>query len=269
MTRRAAVCELEDARHAGTPKSIGRRRKCLCTLLTVIPIFALLLTGLVILDIILETNLVARTPASVLLNYQGFCEPKSVNASKVEYHSDHIYYTELQNMGHIPEPVFHDDHTSLCSEWSRSLKKYSHCLPISGRKDTPFCESPDRLDLLTLRSSKSICFASVLHMLLVEVYEELQATGNTPFLAFGSLLGAVRNQSMIPFTEDADIGFIGELQSKDALKDALLKKGYHMFHMNITSQSAAEPADQSPDRDEDLREPVKLAPLPWVKSPSY
>ncbi|KAE8878160.1 hypothetical protein PF004_g22597 [Phytophthora fragariae] len=55
-----------------------------------------------------------------------------------------------------------------------------------------------------------------------------------------------------------------------------LPEGVRMFikrddfsGMESTSQSAAEPADQSPDRDEDLREPVKLAPLPWVGSPSY
>ncbi|EGZ06081.1 hypothetical protein PHYSODRAFT_531199 [Phytophthora sojae] len=227
------MCELEDARRVGSPKSVGRRRKYLCTFLTIIPTLAVLLTGLVILDIILETNLVSSSPASVLLNYHGACVPNTINASNVEYHSDHRYYSELKSMHHIPAPVFKDDHTSLCSEWGRSLKKYSYCLPISGRKDTPFCETPDRLDLLNLRSSKSICYASVLHMLMVEVYEELQATGNNPFLTFGSLLGAVRNKSMIPFTEDADIGYVGELQAKDALKDALLKKGYHMFHMTI------------------------------------
>ncbi|KAG6608760.1 uncharacterized protein IUM83_14886 [Phytophthora cinnamomi] len=235
------MCELEDARPGGAPKSIGRRRKYLCTLLTFIPALALVLIGLVVFDIILETDLVARSPASILLNYRGVCAPKTVNASTVEYHSDHRYYTELKSMDRIPGPVFNDYLTGLCSEWGRSLKKYSYCLPISGRKDTPFCESPDRLDLLNLHSSKSggpgssksICYASVLHMLMVEVYEELQATGNTPFLAFGSLLGAVRNQSMIPFTEDADIGYVGDLQEKDALKDALLKKGYHMFHMTI------------------------------------
>ncbi|GMF55353.1 unnamed protein product [Phytophthora fragariaefolia] len=237
MTRSPDVCELEDECRAEASKSIGRRCKYLCTLLTVIPALVLLLVGIVILDIILETNLVSHTPASILLNDQGVCVPKTVNVSdaKCKYHSDHVYYSRLKRIQQIPQPVFSDVHSNLCSEWSHSLKKYSYCLPISARKDTPFCEYPDRMDLLNLSfgSSKSICFASVLHMLLVEVYEELQATGNTPFLTFGSLLGAVRNQTIIPFTEDVDIGYVGELQAENALKDALLNKGYHLFFMTI------------------------------------
>ncbi|GMF11040.1 unnamed protein product [Phytophthora lilii] len=50
-----------------------------------------------------------------------------------------------------------------------------------------------------------------------------------PFLAFGPLLGAVRSGSMIPFTEDADIGYVGEMITPDALRLALQRKGYHMF----------------------------------------
>ncbi|GMF20847.1 unnamed protein product [Phytophthora lilii] len=224
---------LEEGHLVGAPKANGRRQRYVCTLLALIPTFAVLLTGLVILDVVLETDIVSHSPASILLNYQGICVPKIVNASAVDYHSNHTYYDELRDMGHVPEPVFRDEHTGLCSEWSRSLKKYGYCLPISGRKDTPFCETPNRLDLLQLRSTKSICYASVLHMLLVEVYEELQATGNTPFLAFGSLLGAVRNNTVIPFTEDVDIGFVGEMQAETVVREALRQKGYHMFFMNI------------------------------------
>ncbi|GMF25786.1 unnamed protein product [Phytophthora fragariaefolia] len=70
-------------------------------------------------------------------------------------------------------------------------------------------------------------------MLLVEVYEELKASGNTPLITFGSLLGAVRNGSMIPFTEDTDIGFVGQLKLKEQLREELWRKGYHMFFMKI------------------------------------
>ncbi|KAF4031811.1 hypothetical protein GN244_ATG16325 [Phytophthora infestans] len=230
MDKAGSVCEFGDNQLVSNTKT---RRKYFCTLLTVIPTFALLLTGLVVFDVVMETDIVSHSPTSMLLNYQGICVAVTVNASTVEYHSNDRYYSELKDMGRLPEPVFRSDHTSLCSDWSSNLKKYSYCLPISGRKDTPFCETPDRLDLLNLRSSKSICYASVLHMLLVEVYEELQATGSTPFLAFGSLLGAVRNKALIPFTEDADIGFVGDLQHEEVLIDALRRKGYHMFFMNI------------------------------------
>ncbi|KAL3661200.1 hypothetical protein V7S43_013807 [Phytophthora oleae] len=104
---------------------------------------------------------------------------------------------------------------------------------MTGRKDTPYCTAADRSDLLHTRSPKSICYASVLHLLLVEVYEELQATGNTPLVIFGSLLGAVRNDSMIPFTEDTDIGFVGKLNAKEVLQQELWSKGYHLFFKGV------------------------------------
>ncbi|KAF4316514.1 hypothetical protein BBO99_00006835 [Phytophthora kernoviae] len=216
-----------------TYKNIHRRR-ALCAGATIIPIFIFALIGLMIFDIILETSIIARVPeSSLLVKGQAICTPKVLNASKIEYHSSHQYYSILKKMTPLPLPVFRKEVVELCDEEKQSEKLYNYCLPITGRKDTPFCEAADRLDLLNLPSSKLICYASVLHMIMVEVYEELEATGNIPFLVFGSLLGAVRNGSMIPFTEDADIGFIGELAAQNTLRTALRKKGYHMFFMDI------------------------------------
>lgn len=210
----------------------SRRRRILCRLLFTIPALAVALVGLVLLDVALESHLLARIPVAIYLR-PAVCSPDVVNASSVQYHSDHSYYSQLKDQGALPAPIFQDGHVSLCDQWTRRFAKYSYCLPISGRKDTPFCETPDRLDLLDANSSDSICYASVLHMLLIEVYEELQATDNSPFLAFGSLLGAVRNQSLIPFTEDVDIGYVGDLKQQSAVQEALWHKGYHMFHYNI------------------------------------
>ncbi|KAG1686440.1 hypothetical protein DVH05_004874 [Phytophthora capsici] len=212
--------------------SVHHRRKELCTGIMVLPALALALIGLVAFDIIMETNILARVPAAMLSSESRICTPSIVNASTNDYHSGHRYYDELKEMT-LPIPVFRGEHTKLCDKKKRKTAQYEYCLPISGRKDSPFCAAADRMDLLNLRSSKAICYASVLHMLLVEVYEELQAKGNIPFLAFGSLLGAVRNGSMIPFTEDVDIGYVGEMISVDAVKLALRKKGYHMFFMDI------------------------------------
>ncbi|KAG7391942.1 hypothetical protein PHYBOEH_006535 [Phytophthora boehmeriae] len=212
------------------------RPRALCTGVTVIPIFAFVLIGLVIFDIIMETKIIARIPESGLLvkdNDKTICTPEVVDPSKIEYHSDHQYYSTLKDITPLPLPVFRDEFVQLCDVEKQSKKLYNYCLPISGRKDIPICETADRMDLLSLQSSKSICYASVLHMIMVEVYEELEATGNVPFLVFGSLLGAVRNQSMIPFTEDADVGFIGELAGQNWVRAALRKKGYHMFFMDI------------------------------------
>ncbi|EGZ06104.1 hypothetical protein PHYSODRAFT_532422 [Phytophthora sojae] len=198
----------------------------------VLPALVLALIGLVAFDVIMETNIIARVPAAMLASDVDICVPTVVNASAIEYHSNHRYYDELKSLT-VPVPLFRDGHTKLCNKKSRIQAKYEYCLPISGRKDVPLCAAADRMDLLNLRSSKSICYASVLHMLLLEVFEELQATGNIPFLAFGSLLGAVRNGSMIPFTEDVDIGFVGEMITLDTLRLRLRKKGYHMFFMDI------------------------------------
>ena len=89
------------------------------------------------------------------------------------------------------------------------------------------------MDLLTPHSAQSRCYASVLHMLLIEVYEELRALGRTPLLVFGSLLGAVRNGSMIPFTEDTDIAYNGQLDTHGEISRALVAKGYHVFFLDI------------------------------------
>ncbi|KAL4093188.1 hypothetical protein PRIC1_012175 [Phytophthora ramorum] len=227
-------CELGHRVVAPNKKKItsAHQRKDLCPSSMVLPTLILVLIGLVVFDVIMESNIISRVPAAILSSNHEICSPKVLNASAIEYHSGHRYYDELKDMT-VPVPVFRDQHTTLCGKKTRLAAKYNYCLPISGRKDAPFCSAADRMDLLNLRSPKSTCYASVLHMLMVEIYEELQATGNIPFLTFGSLLGAVRNSSMIPFTEDVDIGFVGELVAPDALRLALRRKGYHMFFMDI------------------------------------
>ncbi|KAL4093187.1 hypothetical protein PRIC1_012174 [Phytophthora ramorum] len=200
---------------------------------TVIPTFVLVLIGLVVFGLVMETHIISCTPEITLLNEEEVCTPRVVNASTGEYHSGHRYYSALKEMDTPPAPTFRGKHTNLCNDHERLKAKFGYCLPISGRKDTPFCIAGDRTDLLNVRSPKSVCYSSVLHMLMVEVYEELKASGNTPLITFGSLLGAVRNGSMIPFTEDTDIGFVGNLNSKDVLKVELRKKGYHMFFLDI------------------------------------
>ncbi|KAF4027452.1 hypothetical protein GN244_ATG20931 [Phytophthora infestans] len=165
----------------------------------------------------------------------------TVIPTNIEYHFGHRYYSALKEMDPPVAPTFRGKHTALCDEGVRTKAKYSYCLPISGRTDTPFCTAGDRTDLLNIRSSKSVCHSSVLHMLMVEVYEEPKASGNIPLISFGSLLGAVRNGSMIPFTEDADIGFANQLNAKDVLIHELWQKGYHMFFLDIWRVNYAVP----------------------------
>ncbi|KAG7385246.1 hypothetical protein PHYPSEUDO_001715 [Phytophthora pseudosyringae] len=189
--------------------------------------------GLVVFGLVMETYIFSRMPENYLLSEDNVCTPRVVSPGSIEYHSGHRFYSALKEMDPPPVPPFRGEHTKLCEAKRRHSIMYSYCLPISGRKDTPFCTAGDRTDLLSVRSPKSVCYASVLHMLMVDVYEELKATGNAPLITFGSLLGAVRNGSMIPFTEDTDIGFVESLKSKDVVVEALRQKGYHMFFFKI------------------------------------
>ncbi|KAE9020213.1 hypothetical protein PR003_g15092 [Phytophthora rubi] len=193
----------------------------------------LVLVGLAVLGLIIESRLLSRMPETFVFDQNHICRARSLNASTITYHSDHPFYSALKKLSHAPVPTFRGNHSWLCEEDIRVQLSFTYCLPISGRKDTPFCADADRMDLLKPRSHNSTCYASVLHMLLVEVYEELKATGNTPLITFGSLLGAVRNGSMIPFTEDTDIGFMDELKASYELQEALWWKGYHMFFSGI------------------------------------
>lgn len=145
-----------------------------------IPIFKLLVAGLLLFDLIMTIEIVSYVPKSPEYN-EEVCSPRVVDPKRVNYHSQRKFNSTLKTTDLPPPPTFHGDHTTLCYEQARMAAQYGYCLPTSGRKDTPLCASADRMDLLHRESSKPICYASILHMLLVEVYEELQATGNTPF----------------------------------------------------------------------------------------
>jgi len=189
--------------------------------------------AIVVFGLTMEARFIAYIPEAYLLNEDEICSPKAVDPSSIEYHSGHRFYSALKDMERLPPLTFRGEYTQLCHEELRTKLKYGYCLPISGRKDTPFCTAGDRADLLYVRSPKAVCFSSVLHKLMVDVYKEMKAKGNTPLLTFGSLLGAVRDRSMIPFTEDADIAFVEILKSRNVLMEALLTKGYHMFFYKI------------------------------------
>ncbi|GMF50113.1 unnamed protein product [Phytophthora fragariaefolia] len=182
-----------------------------------------------------ESNMHVPVPEMVKpnSNLNDSCSPDMVNAKEVEYDPSNRFHAILQEMGALPIPAFYGPHKALCSDIGRRNRGYRYCLPITGRKDTNFCTGADRMDLLVHQSSSTRCYASVLHMLLADVYHELKVTGSNPIITFGTLLGAIRNGSMIPFTEDADIAYAGTITSGGALDDALSKKGYHLFDFGI------------------------------------
>lgn len=164
------------------------------------------------------------------------CVPRTVDASAIEYRSSHAFYTELQQTQlTIPTPEFVGHHRHLCDASSQPWLHWSYCLPtLLGRTDDAPCHRADRMALLKPQTSCTLCSASVLHMLLIDVYDELKAMGWKPALLYGTLLGAVRNGSLIPFTEDVDLGFQPQPEhSVSTMRQALAAKGYHLFRDTV------------------------------------
>ncbi|TMW54973.1 hypothetical protein Poli38472_014744 [Pythium oligandrum] len=163
------------------------------------------------------------------------CSPKTLNASNVSYPSEHRFYSMLQlYQSALEPPVFEDNRSRiLCDEEDGPEKGWKYCLPISGRKDEPFCTAPDRMDLLVPQGNRQHCFGSVLHMLLTDVYSKLQLEGAMPIVLYGTVLGAIRNGSVIPFTEDADVGYRKDNVSMPEMRQKMRDMGYHLFEDNI------------------------------------
>lgn len=133
----------------------------------------------------------------------------------------------------FPPPVFRNKTVVLCDAVRGESSGWHYCLPISGRKDVPFCSESMREDLLQPQTRETRCFASVLHMLLMDVYEEMERLDLHPALLYGTLLGAVRENRIIPFTEDVDIGWRMTMHGARQLQATLARQGYHMLLRDI------------------------------------
>ncbi|EGZ06146.1 hypothetical protein PHYSODRAFT_416625, partial [Phytophthora sojae] len=158
-------------------------------------------------------------------------------------------------------PRFEGHHDYLCDDSSKDYATWENCLPISTNFDVEDCAGADRLDMLS--TMRQPCQASVLHMLLVDVYAELDRAGGEPALVFGTLLGAVRDGGIIPFTEDADIGYQVQDEPMAIVRRRLQERGYHVF-MDSVWRVCVAPTHPLADR---LYDPMLEAPIESCTGP--
>ncbi|KAL3661148.1 hypothetical protein V7S43_013757 [Phytophthora oleae] len=159
-------------------------------------------------------------------------------------------------------PRFEGHHDYLCDESLKNYQTWENCLPITTRFDEEECAGADRTDLLT-GTKRAPCQASVLHMLLVDVYAELEQAGGEPALVFGTLLGAVRDEGIIPFTEDVDVGYQLQDDPMPIVRRSLQVRGYHVFMDSIWRVCVA-PTHPLASR---LYDPTLAAPIETCTGP--
>uniref|UniRef100_K3XBG0 Uncharacterized protein n=1 Tax=Globisporangium ultimum (strain ATCC 200006 / CBS 805.95 / DAOM BR144) TaxID=431595 RepID=K3XBG0_GLOUD len=175
--------------------------------------------------------------ANLVLANDSMCAPGVLDMRKRP--GSYRFHTMLASIGPLPPPVFSGNDMHLCNETTRFRQDAAYCLPISGRRDSPFCDGPGRMDLLTRSSSK--CFASVLHLLTADVYDVLQSRDNktttSPLLLFQSLLGAVRSKSTLTSATNASIAYFSSSPRQRSstlsrVQRRLWTRGYHMFRQD-------------------------------------
>ncbi|OWY96416.1 hypothetical protein PHMEG_00033317 [Phytophthora megakarya] len=99
--------------------------------------------------------LISTTPEVVIVKEkvakEEGCSPKPQNASEIEFHSGHRFYSALKDKDTIPPPTFRGSHKVLCNEDVHAEAGFKFCHSISGWKDPLFAPS----------QTAQLCFASI------------------------------------------------------------------------------------------------------------
>jgi hypothetical protein len=112
------------------------------------------------LDVPLPLTVQSHTNASIQT-----CSPETITVALDNTSAQHRFHAlvqELQQAGKLVPPAFSGKHELLCNATKAETEQWRYCLPISGRKDEPYCNAPDRMDLLIKQGPDRMCYGSAI-----------------------------------------------------------------------------------------------------------
>lgn len=89
----------------------------------------------------------------------------------------------------------------------------------------------------TCRTSNSTCCVSLLKTSLIFVEKFFRKHNLSFALVYGTLLGAVRNRTIIPWTRDIDVAFFNKsFLFKKEIREEIYQNGFHVFEVKRKSK---------------------------------